>query len=199
MQKEGIDYFDTWAPVVQWTTVRSMIVLATKLGLSSVQADITAAFVHADLDGPDVFVRQPRGFTRVGPNGEELVLKLFRAVYGLKQSSRCFFRHLKQHLEALGIKQTPEDPCLFVGKSLIVVVYVDDILMFSRNDSDFDRLISDLKSAGIAIRREGTAEGFLGVDIKRENTSTGPQITLTQSSLIHRIISALGLCSQSSP
>ena len=48
-QKEGIDYFETWSPVVQWTTVRIMLVLSSILRLGSVQADITAAFVHAEL------------------------------------------------------------------------------------------------------------------------------------------------------
>jgi hypothetical protein len=46
-QKEGIDYFETWAPVVQWSPVRVVLVLAAKLELISVQCDIMAAFVHA--------------------------------------------------------------------------------------------------------------------------------------------------------
>ena len=49
-QKEGIDYFETWAPVVQWTTVRSMLILAAKQGICTAQADITAAFAHAPLE-----------------------------------------------------------------------------------------------------------------------------------------------------
>lgn len=161
-----------------------MMILAAKLDLQSAQVDITAAFVHADLEGPDVYVRQPRGHIRVGPNGERLVLKLKKAVYGLKQSPRCFFRHLRHHLEAHGARQSAEDPCLFIGKSIVIVVYVDDLLMFAKDESEFDRLISALKDAGIAIRREGTAEGFLGVDVKRETTANGQQVTLTQTGLI---------------
>jgi hypothetical protein len=45
-QKEGIDFFETWAPVVQWSTIRIVMVLAAKLGLHSVHCDITAAFIH---------------------------------------------------------------------------------------------------------------------------------------------------------
>jgi hypothetical protein len=135
-QKEGIDYFETWAPVIQWTTVRTMLILATKLGLHSAQADITAAFVHARLKPTDeIYVRQPEGYKRYGPNGEELVLKLKRAVYGLKQSPRYFFNHLKKQLEAQGLKQSAEDPCLFVGDTVIVLIYVDDLLMFSKDDA----------------------------------------------------------------
>jgi hypothetical protein len=88
MQIEGVDFFETWAPVVQWTTVRSMMILATRLNLVSAQADITAAFVHAPL-GPDehIYVHQPAGFQRDG----NLVLKLKKSVYGLRQSPATSF------------------------------------------------------------------------------------------------------------
>ena len=98
-QVEGIDYFETWAPVVQWTTVRSMMILATNKKLCSAQADITAAFVHAPLDeNDDVYVQQPRGFEVPG----NYVLKLNRSVYGIKQAPRNFFKYLKKHLQREG-------------------------------------------------------------------------------------------------
>ena len=197
-QKEGIDYFETWSPVVQWTTVRSTIILAAKKGLVSAQADITAAFVHAELKpNEDIFVHQPAGFRR----GENLVLKLKRSVYGLKQAPRYFFGYLTEHLvsDELGFVQSKRDPCLFVGKDVIIVVYVDDILFFAREDSQITTIIEQLKARGVAIRREGSAEGFLGVDIKRSTTTDGkPQITFLQTGLTKRIITALGLdCSLS--
>eukprot|EP00956_Cyclotella_meneghiniana_P039648 scaffold176137_cov91-Cyclotella_meneghiniana.AAC.1 len=72
-QIEGVDFFETWAPVVQWTTVRSMMTLAAKMELQSAQADITAAFVHAPLDpGEEIYVKQPRGHERHSPDGKEL-------------------------------------------------------------------------------------------------------------------------------
>jgi hypothetical protein len=163
-QKEGVDFFETWSPVVQWTTVRSMMLLAANQQLVTAQADITAAFVHAELK-PDehIYVRQPAGFKR----GEGLVLKLKRSVYGLRQAPRYFFQFLTKHMEAIGLSQSKKDPCLFVGTDVIAVVYVDDILFFAKEDSRINEVISALKKAGVAIRREGTAEGFLGVDIQR--------------------------------
>ena len=76
---KGVDFFETWAPVIQWTTVCSMMVLATRMNLVSAQADITAAFVHAPLR-PDehIYVQQPADFQRDG----DLVLKLKKSVYG---------------------------------------------------------------------------------------------------------------------
>jgi hypothetical protein len=83
-QQEGIDYFETWAPVVQWSTVRIVMTLAVKLNLISVQCDITAAFIHGCVPPTEtIYVHQPRGFHR--GNGDE-VLRLKRTLYGLKQS-----------------------------------------------------------------------------------------------------------------
>jgi hypothetical protein len=84
MQKEGIDYFETWAPVVMWSTVRIVMVLAAKLDLVSVQCDITAAFIHGKVPVTEgIYVHQPRGVNR--GRGDE-VLRLKRTLYGLKQS-----------------------------------------------------------------------------------------------------------------
>ena len=49
MQLEGIDFFKTYAPVVQWTTIRLMLIIEVLLRLKSKQGDVTAAFLHADL------------------------------------------------------------------------------------------------------------------------------------------------------
>jgi hypothetical protein len=77
---------------------------------------------------------------------------------------------------------------------VIVVVYVDDILLFSKSDAEIQRVIDTLKRKGVAIRREGTAEGFLGVDIERSTTSSGKrQVTFLQKGLTKRIVTALGL------
>ena len=75
-QIEGVDFFDTYAPVVGWTTVRLLLILSLQLGLETKQVDYTAAFVHADIDLPPnfdamsaeqkrqqgVYVEMPRGF-----------------------------------------------------------------------------------------------------------------------------------------
>jgi hypothetical protein len=71
-QKEGIDFFETWAPVVQWSTIQIVMVLAAKLGLRSVQCDITAAFIHGRVPPEEeIYVHQPRGFKQ--GNGDKVL------------------------------------------------------------------------------------------------------------------------------
>jgi hypothetical protein len=68
----------------------------------------------------------PRGF------GEEgIFLKLKKSLYGLKQSPRNFFLHLKGKLEKVGFAQSENDPCLFMNHKVICIVYVDDTMFYS--------------------------------------------------------------------
>ena len=72
---------------------------------------------------------------------------------------------MSNHLSAQGLVPSKLDPCLFVGKFMVVVIYVDDLLIYAKTTTEIDTLISHLRAAGICIRCEGTAEGFLGVNI----------------------------------
>ena len=66
-QVHGVDFFETYAPVVQWTTIWLMLTLEVLLGLKSKQGDITAAFVHADVEkGENIYVEMPRGLRKQG-------------------------------------------------------------------------------------------------------------------------------------
>jgi hypothetical protein len=75
-------------------------------------------------------------------------------------------------------------------------VYVDDLLIYSRTDKPIDSLIEKLKADKIWIRKEDSAAGFLGVDMKELPNGT---LSLTQTGLIGRVITALGLHSSYTP
>lgn len=163
----------------------------------SAQADITAAFVHAPLDpNEEIYAEQARGFVYGEPG--EFCLKLHKSVYGLVQAPRNFFKYLVEQFEAEGMHQSDSDPCLFVGKKVIAIVYVDDILFFSKDDSEIETVIKNLQNRDVQIRREGSAEGFLGVAVERIQNGPIQQIKMTQSGLAKRIVEALGLCSANS-
>jgi hypothetical protein len=66
-QKAGIEFNETYAPVVQWTTVRLMLILDCILGLKSCQADVECAFLHGALEpGEEIYMHMPRGFKQEG-------------------------------------------------------------------------------------------------------------------------------------
>ena len=164
------------------------MILAAKLKLILVQRDITAAFIHGRLT-ETIFVHQPRGFHR-GQGNE--VLKLKHTLYGLKQLPWDFFEYFTARLIKQGLTASKLDPCLFMSDSLTVIIYVDDILIYGRTNNEISNFIEHMKSEDVALHREGTAKGYLGVDIQREDNT----VTLRQDGLTKRIINALGLDSK---
>lgn len=192
-QREGIDFFDTYAPVVNWQTVRLMLILSITLGLATKQLDYTAAFVHAPIDkDPNwdnlseeerrrsgVYIQMQRGFSEQGK-----VLKLKKSLYGLKQAPRNFFLHLKAQLEAIGFRSLEEvDPCLFISENVICLVYVDDTLFYSPKEEFIEDAIKRLRERSMDLEVEGEVAGFLGVHIER-NDNNG---TITLTRLTHLV------------
>jgi hypothetical protein len=185
-QVEGVDFFDTFAPVVQWSTIRLLLMVSLMLDLATRQVDYTAAFLHAPLDD-EVYCHMPRGYRQEGK-----VLKLKRSLYGLRQSPKNFFEHLKEKLESLGFEQSSADPCLFIQDKMICITYVDDCLFYAPLKEDIDVMIERLRSeAEMELTEEDDVAGFLGVKI--ETQSDGKKMELTQVGLIDRIIVAMGL------
>jgi hypothetical protein len=183
-QVEGRDYFETFAPVVQWLTVRLILVMTIIMGLENKQIDYTAAFVQAPID-TDVYIEMPRMFSTKGK-----VWKLRKSIYGLKQSPRNYFLHMKQKLEKLGFTQSNADPCLFISTTVICLIYVDDALLVYKDQTAVDDLTKRMEQEKMLFNVESDVAGYLGVLIDRDTDGT---ITMRQSGLARRIIEALHL------
>jgi Reverse transcriptase (RNA-dependent DNA polymerase) len=186
-QIDGVDVFDTFAPVVSWQTVRLLLILSVVLALATMQVDYTAAFVQAELgEHEEVFVEMPRGFKEEGK-----VLRLKRALYGLKQSPKTWFEHLRSKLmDECGFQQSPNDPCLFYTANVVCVVYVDDCLFFLPSDQGIQDIFVKMVASGLDFNEESNVAGFLGVLL---GVLEDKSIELTQTGLIDRIITAMGL------
>jgi hypothetical protein len=109
-QLEGVDFFETYDPVVQWTTVRLMLILEVLLDLKSKQRDVTAAFLHGELgENEKVYVEMPLSIKKPGK-----VFKLKKTLYGLQQSPRAFWKYLTKAMEAVGMKVSKLDLCYYL-------------------------------------------------------------------------------------
>ena len=189
-QIEGVDFFDTYAPVVAWSTVRLLLILTVTLSLKTKQVDFTLGFIHALLDD-EVYVQMPKLYEKPGH-----VLKLKRSIYGLRQSPKNFFKRVSDGMEIRGFKQHLDlDPCLFISKSVVCLCYVDDLLYFGRSESAIDKAIEELgkdfpDSPGFDVRIEDDVAGYLGIYMKKNADGT---IELLQTGLIDRILMAMGL------
>ena len=111
-QLEGIDYFQTYAPVVSWLTVRMLLIASAVGNFVTIQVDYANAFAQANLEKA-IYLKLPPGCT--GKYGEDTVLKLNKSLYGLKQAAICWFDKLKDGLLEQGWTQPLPilEPCLF--------------------------------------------------------------------------------------
>ena len=188
LQREGVDFFDTYAPVVQWSTIRMLLTLTLSKGWTTKQVDYTNAFAQATLK-ETVFIEPPKGFSR--KDGLDLVLKLIKSLYGLRQAPKTFFEKLHDGLLERGFRQSELDPCLFLKENMICVVYVDDTIISGPDSSKIEELITSLgvqkeeQRHTFALRDEGEVGDFLGIRIEKTGTK---QFKLSQSGLINKVI-----------
>ena len=203
-QELGRDYWDTYAPVVSWSTVRLVLLLSTILNLKSRQVDYTQAFPQADLTDP-VYMRLPQGWY-ISPQGTlephhdpkhndtTHYIQLKKNLYGCKQAARNWFQHLDTGLKALGFRQSTTDPCLYLRKDCIMVVYTDDCLIFAPEDNTIDTLIASLSEL-YKLEDQGDVHDYLGLRIEKDPTNK--HLTMTQTGLIESIIHDLNLANDS--
>ena len=124
---------NTYAPVVKWAMIRSVLGFAIKHNMKTRQINFANAFVQGALPpGKEVYVSLPRGFG----NGHDSVLKLRKGLYGMVQSPLYWFTTVKTTFKELGYCQSEYDQCLFINEKerTIALLYTDDCLCFAFDD-----------------------------------------------------------------
>lgn len=190
-QKFGIDYNDTFSPVVRYMTIRLVLALAVQWKMHLHQIDISSAYLNSDLHH-EIYIRQPEKFvSRKYPNK---VLKLHKALYGLKQSGREWYGRLDQVLKSIGFERSENDPCLYKATMndtlVLVAVYVDDLLIGCADESQV-MLVKKLISEEFPVTDKGLLHHYLGIEIERDGV-TGP-IKICQPQYIKELLKEYGM------
>ncbi|KAK9051887.1 hypothetical protein SSX86_028515 [Deinandra increscens subsp. villosa] len=188
-QQPGIDYQETFSPVVKATTIRLLLSLAITQKWNLRQLDIQNAFLHGDLQ-ETVYLQQPPGFE--DPAHPDHVCLLHKSLYGLKQAPRAWFHRLSTALLQLGFKGSKTDPSLFIyssgGTLLYMLVYVDDIIVTGNNPSAIDKVVTRLSQL-FPVQDMGRLAYFLGIEV----VYTGSDLILSQKKYILDILKRAGL------
>ena len=161
--KEGIDYEETFSPVVKWESIRLFLALTVLLRLSPLQLDVDLAYLYAPLD-ETIYMRPPDGVEC--PPG--MVFRLVKSLYGLPQSGRNWNSHLHDTLTVAKFVRLQEDTCLYIrkqdGNITILAVYVDDLYIAASNTGILEILIEWLQKV-YKIKILGIPKQLLGVRI----------------------------------
>ena len=183
-QEPGLDYGDTFSPVVKPATVRLVLALAAHFSWPLRQLDVKNAFLHGILQ-EEVYMSQPPGFEDV--LHPQLVCKLHKSLYGLKQAPRAWNDRFTQFLPSLGFATTYSDSSLFVkhvGPHIVVLLlYVDDIIITGSASAAILQVIQALTTE-FDITDLGSLHYFLGIQIT--HTSTG--LFLSQSKYVEDLL-----------
>jgi hypothetical protein len=166
-QKAGLDYDETFSPVVRFESLRTLAI-AAQTGAVLHQMDVTSAFLNGTLT-EEVYMKQPEEFIEKGK--EKLVCRLKQSIYGLKHLPRCWNVTLDQHVRHMGFEQSTSDPCIYTiseGETFIIGVYVDDIVLASKSAEKMAEVKKAL-SDKFEMKDLGELHYFLGVRIIHNN------------------------------
>eukprot|EP00253_Pinus_taeda_P026495 PITA_26495 len=161
-QQEGIDFEETFAPIVRLEAIRMFLALSSFQNFKVFQMDVKPSFLNRDLE-EEVYIEQPDGF--ILGNDPNLVCRLKKTLYGLKQAPRAWYYHLDEYLHQQGFSKGSADSNLYIkvenDKLLILVVYVDDII-FGSNEEGMSQSFALVMQKEFEMSLLGELTYFLG-------------------------------------
>lgn len=188
-QQYGIDYQETFSPVVRYSTIRMLLALSAEYNMSIDHLDVKTAFLNGELE-ETVYMEQPEGFEV--PGSENMVYKLNKAVYGLKQASKSWYDKITKVLcDKLDFSRLSSEPCVYFKydkndsrSMMIIALYVDDLIVFTSPEFQGKEEIKRKLQNEFDITDLGPAQHILGMKLSRK----GNNISLDQSNYIEKLL-----------
>lgn len=186
-QIPGVDYDDTFSPVVKLTTLRLFVALAAVHDFELEQLDVKTTFLYGKLQ-EDIYMEVPEGVP-IPADISRPVCHLKKTIYGLKQSPRAWYSRIDAYLQALGYVSIHADSNVYIKREgtnfVAVAVYVDDIIVMSNSL----RMIHTLKgqlSSEFQMTDAGALQYCLGMQLVRDRKAG--TIFLHQSKYARQIL-----------
>jgi hypothetical protein len=185
-QVEGIDFGEIFSPVAKLTSIRFVLSIAATFDLELEQMDVKTTFLHGDLE-EEIYMMQPEVFIVKGK--KELVYKLKKSLYGMKQSPRMWYQKFDTYILGLGFVRSRADHCVYskqVGNRFIyVVLYVDDMLLVG-NNMDVIKEVKSQLSSKFDMKDLSAANFIMGMEIKIDRANR--KLWLNQRKYVETIL-----------
>ena len=187
MQKEGLDYSETFSPVISMPVLRLVLIIILNEDLHAFVLDVKTAFLYGKLNEL-VFMDQPQGFD----DNSGRKCRLNRSLYGLKQAPRQWFERFHKFIFELNFKSLDNEPCIFVrynnSDKIIIALYVDDILIAGSNINEINVVISLLTKEFHMSKLDNLSE-FLGIRMN----FTSDSLVMDQESYIVKLLNKFNM------
>ena len=188
-QQHGVDFDETFSPVVKPSTIRVVLSLAVSSSWPIHQLDVKNAFLHGTLN-ETVYCQQPSGFEN--SSSPDFVCLLHKSLYGLKQAPRAWFHGFTTFIHTIGFTASKSDSSLFIFRfsshTAYLLLYVDDIILTASSDSFLQHIISSLNRE-FSMTDLGPLHHFLGITVSR----TSSTLFLSQRQYILDLLSRAGM------
>ena len=194
LQRPGVDFDETFAPVVRYSTIRLLLAKAATSKLILHHMDIDTAFLYGTLDKTEeVYMKVPDSVQiPTHLQGKDVVCKIHKGIYGLRQSPRLFNRNLDQTLSNIGLSKSKHDACLYIRKVgnevSYISVYVDDLVIAASSMTEMNMLKKQLKKH-YRMKDLGQLNYILGMEVSIDDKYN---IKLSQSKYIYDILKRFG-------
>jgi hypothetical protein len=189
VQRQGIDFEEVFAPVARMESVRVLLCLAAQFNWVLRHMDVKSAFLNSELS-EEVYVLQPPGFIKKGD--ERKVLKLHKALYGLRQAPRAWNSRLDAELQKLGFINCKAEHGLYTRvknkQRLIVGVYVDDLIIMGRSTADVNQFKTEMKRI-FCMSDLGALSYYLGIEVKQSDQG----VWLCQNAYASKLLEKTGM------
>ena len=160
----GENFDETYSPVVSNEALRIILAIASSKEYGIVTFDVKTAFLHGNLD-EDIYMFLPQSYK----NENDMVCKLLKSLYGLRQASRQWNAKFTDILKKLNLREVTGERCVFVGTDIILAIHVDDGIIVFKNKNKADNLLMQLQQEfKITIDKNPTE--FLGMEIIKNNS-----------------------------
>ena len=196
-QREGIDYTETFSPVSKKDSLWIIMALVAYFDFDLHPMDVKTTFLNGNLEG-EVYMKQSAGFS--SSEGEHLVCKLKKSIYGLKQASRQWYLKFHEVIASFGFEENIMDQCIYQkvsgSKICFLVLYVDDILL-ATNDKSLLYEVKQFLSKSFDMKDMGDASYIIGIKINRERSRV--ILGLSQETYINKVLERFNMknCSPS--
>lgn len=191
-QEQGVNYDQTYSPVAQWISIRTILVLSLLHQWKTKQVDFVLAFPQAPIEY-ELHMQVPPGLNVPNVSKKDHCLQVLKNLYGQKQAGRVWNRYLVEGLENIGFQRSNVDECVFYRGDVLFFVYVDDGCFASPSMSSIDAAIADLRNPLKAkndydIEDRGDMADYLGINFTKLPDG---RLKLSQPQLIDQIINQI--------